>query len=307
MKAKLPYDRSADPLKDATLVALEGVIDPLMELVIDAGVTVAELIKIIRNRAVRVATRRVRGQIGRNSNSRVSIMTGLPRSEISRILRPPEFRPTAIGTQHPARRVLEAWYRTPSFLASSGDPAEIPIFGKRRSFQYLVEHHGGGIPVRAMLDELIQMDAVVHLPEQRVRAKSRVPILRGLTPGAIKSIGERTRDLLETLTRNLRQVTHPLFEATAISNYTDRDMLTMIRREIAAQGANFIGGVDSLLTRSQSRGHRARDGSRCTNDKLCRVGVTVYYFQEIPQSGDELESKTSISRRRNLKRKRAIN
>jgi transketolase C-terminal domain/subunit len=50
--------------------------------------------------------------------------------------------------------------------------------------------HSGGIPVRAMLDELIQIDAIEPLEDQRVRAKSRIPILTGLTKSAISGIGQ---------------------------------------------------------------------------------------------------------------------
>src|SRR5882762_2389581 len=77
---------STDPVKDATVSALERVLDPLLELLFDAGVTVQEFNRIARNRAVRIATQRVIKESGRESKSRVAIMTGLPRSEVTRIL-----------------------------------------------------------------------------------------------------------------------------------------------------------------------------------------------------------------------------
>jgi hypothetical protein len=89
----------------------------------------------------------------------------------------------------------------------------LPIFGKRRSFEQLVALCGRGIPVRAMLDELTQLDAVERLPDQRVKAKSRIPIPTGLTVDAIAAIGERTGDLLETLS-NLRRTVEPVTDAT---------------------------------------------------------------------------------------------
>jgi hypothetical protein len=52
----------------------------------DAGVTVQELNYLVRDRAVRLATERVTSECGRNSKSRVAIMTGLPRSEVTKIL-----------------------------------------------------------------------------------------------------------------------------------------------------------------------------------------------------------------------------
>ena len=59
--------------------------------------------------------------------------------------------------------------------------------------------------MRAMLDELTQIDAVERLAHQQVKAKSRLPILTGLTTSAIAAVGERCSDLLKTLTYNVRR------------------------------------------------------------------------------------------------------
>ena len=102
----------------------------------------------------------------------------------------------------------------------------LPIFGKRRSFEQLVALCGRGIPVRAMLDELTQLDAVERLPDQRVKAKSRIPIPAGLTSDAIAALGERTGDLLESLTIDLRRTAEPSTDVT----YMPRKNLQRKRR-----------------------------------------------------------------------------
>jgi hypothetical protein len=286
---------SADPVKDATVNALERVLDPLLELLFDAGVTVQEFNRIARSRAVRIATKRVIKESGRESKSRVAIMTGLPRSEVARLSGLSDAVPKSKPDQHPARRVLAAWHDDPRFLAPNGDPAVLPIFGKRRSFERLVERYGASIPVRAMLDELIQLDAVEHLEEQKVRAKCRVPIMTGLTNRSITAVGERGRDLLETLAHNVRRSAQPYFEATAVIDDGDLAMVNYLRREIAEQGTNFINGATSLLNRSQ-----LKRGSRAAKPTV-RLGVTVYYFQEEPND-DEATGIASHGRRKNLRR-----
>jgi len=288
---------SADPVKDATVSALERILDPLLELLFDAGVTVQEFNRIARNRAVRMATERVIKETGRESKSRVAIMTGLPRSEVTRMLGASDSVPESKLDQHPARRVLAAWHDDPRFLSPNGDPAVLPIFGKRHSFERLVERYGASIPVRAMLDELTQLDAVEQLEDQKVRAKSRVPIMTGLTSRSIAAVGERGRDLLQTLAHNVRRSAQPYFEATAVTNDGDVDMVNFLRREIAEQGTNFINSATSLLNRSQvKRAPKAAKASRAV-----RLGVTVYYFQEEP-TDDEEKGVGAHGRRKNLRR-----
>jgi len=289
---------SADPVKDATVSALERVLDPLLELLFDAGVTVQEFNRIARNRAVRVATQRVIKESGRESKSRVAIMTGLPRSEVTRISGLSDSAPKSKPDQHPARRVLAAWHDDPRFLASNGDPAVLPIFGRRRSFERLVERYGASIPVRAMLDELMQLDAVERLEDQKVRAKSRVPIMTGLTNRSITAVGERGRDLLETLTHNVRRSAQPYFEATAVTDDGDLELVNFLRREIAEQGTNFINSATSLLSRSQIK----RRSKTAKSSRTVRVGVTVYYFQEESPNTDEATGVAIHGRRKNLRR-----
>lgn len=296
---KQERSRFNDPLKDATVAALNRVVDPLLDLMFDVGITVHEFTQIVRERAVRAAARRVCREGGRDSKSRIAIVTGLPRSEVARMLKLDDISPTRRLGQHPARKVLAAWFDSPRFLDSNGDPAILPIFGKRRSFEQLVAVHSGGIPVRAMLDELTQIDAVERLSDQRVRAKSRTPIMTGLSATGIAAIGDRTRDLLDTLSNNLRRVSTPLFEGTALLEETDLDSVSLIRRELANQGANFISSANSLLNRSRVRPNRAITKASAK----CRLGVTVYYFQD----GDHtVKSRpdTTNRRRKNLQRKR---
>ncbi len=74
---------SADPVKDATVSALARVLDPLLELLFDAGVTVQELNQIARSRAIHIATKRVIKESGRESKSRVEVQAG-PTSRAAR-------------------------------------------------------------------------------------------------------------------------------------------------------------------------------------------------------------------------------
>ena len=291
--------RFNDPLKEATIVALKRVVDPLVDLMLDAGITVREFNQLVRESAVRNAARRVSEESGRPSKSRVAIATGLPRSEVARILRTDDTSLSKRFGQHPARKVLGAWFDNPRFLAANGDPATLPIFGKRRSFEHLVAMYSGGIPVRAMLDELVKIEAVEILPEQRVKVNSRVPVLTGLTSNAIAVIGERARDLLETLTSNLRRTSRPLFEGTALLEEADLESVSLMRREIAEQGANFITGANSLFSRSRVR--PIRSSSKASTKY--RLGVSVYYFQDDIEAATKSPINTTYNRRKNLHRK----
>jgi hypothetical protein len=296
----------ADPIREATVEALKHVVDSLLELMFEAGVTVQQFNYVVRDRAVRAASSRVLKETGRSSKSRVSIITGLPRSEVAKISIEADGYVNAKLGQPAARRILAAWFESPSFLTPNGEPATLSIFGHKRSFERLVSVHGGGIPVRAMLDELTRLDAVERVGDNHVKAKSRTPVSVGLTPEAIDALGQRCSDLIQTLMKNVRRANHPLFEATSVVQDADFDLMPVIRREISRQGASFIGGTNSFLKRirKKSRAARTKPAPRC------RVGVTVYYFEETEESnsvaGDDRKRipRTNLRRIRSEKSKR---
>lgn len=266
----------------------------------DAGITVHQFNYLLRDRAVRAATNRVIKETGRNSKSRVSIITGLSRSEVTKISDSPDTYIKSNRGQSPTRRILGAWFENPRLLEPNGEPATLPIFGRNRSFEQLVSLHGGGIPVRAMLDELIQLDAIERVGDLEVRAKSRTPVSVGLTPIAIAALGERCSDLLQTLMKNLRRSEVPLFEGTSLVQDADRDLMPVIRREISRQAASFINSANSFLKRNR----RSSSISPATQSRRkCRAGITVYYFEDI-----DANTTTPINRKRtrtNLRRIRA--
>ena len=256
-----------------------------------------ELNRVARDRAVRGAAKRIRREIGRESNSRVAILTGLPRSEVGRILNTEDSAAAKKPDQHRARRVLAGWHESSAFLAPNGLPADLPIFGKTHSFQNLVERYGGGIPVRAMLDELTRLNAVEQIEGMKVRAVTRIPIQTSLTSRSITALGERAGELLETLTHNVRHGSMSMFEATALIADADMDMISLVRQLIAERGRKFINDADTLLNRSRTKTKQKNP----ENGELCRLGVTVYYFQNQVKDEKTLTGKS----RKNLRRKRA--
>ena len=147
-----------------------------------------------------------------------------------------------------------------------------------------------------MLDELVQVGAVEHLPDQRVSAKTRVPISVGLTPSAIEAAGEHCRDLLGTLVKNMRRAEQPLFEATALISDASPSMLPIVRREIAEQGSNLINAASSILKRCQARG-------KSRNPQKQRVGLTVYYFEDSADAVANPPGKIKPRQRTNLRRR----
>jgi Family of unknown function (DUF6502) len=299
MNKKDPPSNSSDPLRDATLNALSQLIDPLLNLMFDSRVTVREFTQILRKIAVAKANNRIADESGQSNKSRVSIITGLPRSEVTRLLKKTSFRSFSKNVQHPTRKVLSGWFDDSAFLTKDGDPAILPAFGRRKSFERLVDKYGGGVPVRAMLDELTRIDAIEWLAGQRIRPRNRIPMMTGLTPSSISMMGERGRNLLETLLANAHAKKNPFFEATAAIENVDPAGISIGRREVLQQGSSFISSIDGLFDQLK---RSTTSKSRSNSQTLKRMGVTVFYFEDNPVVRVLKSGEDAIVRRKNLRR-----
>jgi hypothetical protein len=250
-----------DPLRAATVAALKQIADSLLEVMFDAGITVQQLNYVMRERAVQAARKRVLKDTGRVSNSRVAIITGLSRSEVARIARSPDEYTKSKRGQNPAWRLLAAWFNDARYLTPDGAPATLPIFSKNRSFESLVGVHGAGLPVRAMLDELI----------------------------------------LQTLAKNMERSASPLFEATSLVLDANPKLVPITRREIEKQATSFISSSSSLLSRSRQRdlAGSARRPAKCRVGVTVYYFESVINQKEGKDKIESARPRRNLRRRRN--------
>lgn len=156
------------------------VIQALTDEVLDTGLAIQEICQLVRENSVLVALRRLSGNDQHLSKTRLAVATGLSRAEVARIL---SLKLTSSDwiSKHPIRKLVAAWQLEGSFSSARGEPKTLPIYGKRSSFESLVTVSNRGIPVRAMLDELVHIKVAKVLPGQRVQLMAPLPAFGDVT------------------------------------------------------------------------------------------------------------------------------
>jgi len=115
------------------------------------GVPVSEILQAIKEAYVEVATEELK-EIGQEpSDSKIAIMTGLPRKNV-RTARTPKESWQSI----PFTNVIGYWSRTTRYLDGNGEPAELPILARDEpSFSELVQEFcGKEISISSVVDFL---------------------------------------------------------------------------------------------------------------------------------------------------------
>jgi hypothetical protein len=278
--------------------ALAQLLEPLVGFVLDAGLSTQDLRSILRESAVRSVAARQLETARRLNISGIAASTGIPRAEISKILksRGNSSRPVGDREQQSTNRILAVWHQDPKFTTPEGRPADLKIYGRGATFETLVKSHGRGIPTRAMLDELTRAGAAEVLSSQLIRVRTSVAVDRGVTPRGIRSFGERATELLSTMLQNMRDPDNPKFIASVSGAKIPASMMPLFRKELASKCADFLADIHDSLIRDTNYGLPKKNDARSS-----RVSVTIYYHEMPPKVKPKREA---AKKRRNFRRDR---
>ena len=210
--------------------------------------------------------------------SRVSILTGLSRKEIQRIVAQ-EGQGGGSDTQeryNRAARVIAGWVRDKDFVDGQGDPLELILEGQSASFGLLVKRYSGDVPARAVLDELLRVGAVERLDEGRIRLLSRAYIPRSSDLDKLDILGADVADLIATIDHNLqRSGSDPRFQRKVMYDNVPQESMAEFRALSAAQAQALLEAMDKWL----SQHDRDVSPSQAGTGRM-RTGIGIYYFEE---------------------------
>jgi hypothetical protein len=261
---------------------------PLVRILLRNGISFREFAEVLKEVFVAVCARDLEIPGRRMTLSRIAIVTGLTRKEVSSIVRDDELRRRALETNaNRAARILEAWHTDTRFLGPYGFPRDLAIDGgdPAGSFADLVREHSGDMPVRAMLDELLRVGAARLLESgEVVRVLKRTYIPTDMTPEMIQIFSQAVRRYIETVDYNLS------FRESRVRRF-DRVVYPDPGLRITDIPAYQQAMREYLETVIAEIDYKTSSYPRVDNDSesSMNVGVGIYFYQE------EREDKRSLT------------
>jgi len=290
----------SDTLKSAILAMLARVLDPLVRMMLEAGIGIGEFTTVAKSayvRAAREERRRTDGALKRPNASRIAVVTGLTRLEVASILAAGDAGPVAPdrGRQR-AERVLAGWWNDSDFHDERGEPAALPLHGPRRSFQALVRLYSGERSRSfTILDALLRVKAVRQLADGRIKPLSRSYATVRWDPEGVTSVGEQLAEHCETLLHNLKDPGHPRFVGRVVNSRIDPRYVPVLLRDLRESAEVFLKTEDSSLNYI---GHTLKEerGTPPTGGPPTRLGVTLYIFEGGEEDVGERDTGEAVSR-----------
>lgn len=254
------------------------VMRPLARLLLDAGVGYKDFARVAKLAFVDVSLRHY-GLRGRKTNStRVAVMTGLTRREVSHLRR--QISQLSLGDVPIALApsdVLHFWQQDQEYLGGDGYPLEIPFEGDGPSFTKLVRNYGGDVTPGAVRAELKRVGALAELPGGKLKLVKPYFVPSGSEERLLVSLRQNVRSLISTVAYNSD---NPRKGPGRIERFVYSDRLTSaqiesLRSSIRDSVEAYTKQVDDHLAALELVNRES------ANQPAGRtVAVGVYFFEE---------------------------
>jgi hypothetical protein len=266
---------STESAPAALLVALRRILQPLVRLLLARRLGFGFLAGLLKEIYVEVALRELEGNQRMQTDSRVSLMTGVHRKDVRRLRSALPYEESVPAAASRGAQVAQRWITERGYQDADGEPLPLPRTSDspdQPSFNRLVEEWSTDVRPRAVLDELL------HLGVARIDEAGRVCLrVEGFVPeeGFDEKafyFGRSVRDHMAAAVHNLLGIRPSLFERSVyyegLSEESVRE-LEELSNQLAMETLRTVNRRAAALKR--------RDGSR--KESPFRITLGAYFFR----------------------------
>lgn len=259
----------------ALISALVHMLRPLVKLLLNRGITYPYLTNLLKSLYLDVATREFQLADKPQTDSRLSLLTGLHRKDIKRLansLESADNMPTVVSL---GATLIARWSADPDYLDESGQPRTLPRFAAegKVSFESLVTGVNKDIRPRSVLDEwlrqgVVQMDENNHV---------RLSIAAFIPPQGADEMsfyfGQNIHDHLSATVHNLTQNSAPFLERSVYYDNLTPESVTKLSELSRTLGMKTLQTVNRQAL-ALEREDQDKSGANH------RINFGIYFFSE---------------------------
>jgi hypothetical protein len=263
--------------RGALKAALYAVLSALARICVRNGFPFEAFTELAKHAFVDVAKREFTIAGRKQSASRVSLLTGLHRKEVGRMLTSEQPHEVAADKIAYSAAVIAGWRRDKRFLDKRGNPAALPFDDAAASFAELVRRYGGGdVPPRAVLDELVRVGAVATRRDGRIKLAATAYVPAMTSAEGMSFLGSDVSDLIRTIDHNLSETTgRGYFQRKVAYDNLPQEALDEILDRVERDGQSVLEKLDRVMAR------RDRDANpKAGGSGRHRAMVGIYCFVE---------------------------
>ena len=263
-------------INKALSAAVLRLLRPLVRLLLRNGVSYGAFADLAKWVYVDVANKEFGVAARKQTDSRISVITGLTRKDVARLKGTAAPDDTAAVEQyHRAARVIGGWLRDARFLNKAGRPAALAFDGNVASFSELVKSYSGDIPPRAMLDELLRVGTVERGKNGTLRLVTAGYVPKGSSTDQLHILGSDVALLIGTIDHNLTpDQREPYFQRKVAYDNLPVEALAPLRAMTEEKAQALLEEINRYLAKHDRDTNPAAQGSGRKH-----AGVGIFYFE----------------------------
>jgi len=270
--------------------AVACVLRPLARLMIDHGLQLGQVTELLKDVLVQESVTRYGMNDREVSDTRVSLLTGVHRKDVKRLRTTQrDERKARQGITVPAA-VIARWISDPRFLSIDQSPralAKSPKAGTagEPDFPTLVAEVSRDVSARAVLDELIRLEAVTLLPNGQVALVDKAFVPKASLPEQLELLGGAVGDHFSAAVHNVdpKRGMPAMLDQSAFSAGLSAEQVHALHDFARQQWAQTLQKFLAAATMAEARSQNAP-----LQDHRVRFGVYFYeQGQSMPQNKEQ--------------------
>ena len=275
---------SADnPSKQPMLAALQRVLKPLVRLSLSQGINYQMLMDTLKLVFVQVAEEDFKLSEREQTDSRISLLTGIHRKDVHRLREQPDNipAPTAVSL---GSQLVGLWISDPDFTDSEGNPkalARLASVGGEASFDRLVARVSTDIRARPVLDEWLRIGIVNIDNNDLVRLNTEAFVPSEGFEEKLFFFQQNMHDHAAAMAHNLMNVQPPMLERCVYYDGLSLEAINELKALAENQGMTALKAVNARAIELQAEAKNA-------NDENHRFTYAIYFYHVNEKLGAKL-------------------
>jgi hypothetical protein len=265
-----------DSYREQLVHTLRKVLKPLVRILFRAGVRFDEFSELLRGIYVEIIVADAAGAQRKVSTGRISILSGVPKRDVERLVSSEDWLKVPKPTDGPAlAAILHRWHTDSAFQGPYGVPLELPLSGHGgRNFADLVG--GSPIPIdaRSAFEQLLAAGVIARSGDTHVKVLSRSYVMpEPLSPEMLEHFGRSMANLASTLHFNMtpNSKSKRLERSVSLGEGLPEEFFEEFDAYVRERGHAMLSEVDDWL---------AAVARRPIENPKARIatGISVYHF-----------------------------
>lgn len=268
---------SAPTPPHALVNAVKRMLKPLIRLVLEYGMTFPYLSNLLKTLFVEVVNEEMQVDGKRQTQSRISVVSGVHRKDVKRILEESDDPIQPGRTVSMGARIMGIWLGDSRYQDQSGQPLPLPRTSDNSgalSFEFLVESVNKDVRPRAILDEWLRTGLVTVNTQDQVVLDPDAFVTEKNFDDRAHFFGRNMRDHIATGVHNLMPgVQNKLFERAVFYDHLTEDSVIQLQSMSHKLAMETLQKINEEALRLAE--HDAKNPSA-----HFRMTFGSYYFQQ---------------------------